>query len=79
LCPGPTETNFSNIARGQKVRLLKTSKMPAETVVRYGHRTFRSGKVIAIPGLQNRFLTFLLRITPRSLVRKIIKRYNSTK
>jgi len=76
LCPGATETNFSQIARGRKLRESKTIKMSAEEVARYGHRAFRNSKVVAIPGLQNRFLVFLTRILPRWAVRKAVYSYN---
>jgi len=79
LCPGPTESNFGNVARGQKARRLKTPKMTAAVVAGYGHRAFRQGRRLAVPGLQNRLMIFLVRITPRWLVRKLTGLYNSTK
>jgi short-subunit dehydrogenase len=79
LCPGPTESNFGNVARGEKVRQIKTSKMPTDVVAIYGHRSFRNGKVIAVPGIQNHLLIFLNRLVPRRLPRKAVKFYNRTK
>jgi len=78
LCPGPTESNFGSVARGKKIRQIKTSKMSAEAVAIYGHRAFRNGKVTAVPGMQNKTFVFLNRILPRPLPRKIVKRYNRT-
>ena len=79
LCPGPTESNFGNVARGKKVREIKTPKMSAEAVAQYGHRAFRNGKVIAIPGAQNKAFVFLNRFAPRWIPRKIINSYNRIK
>jgi len=79
LCPGATESNFGNVARGQKERRLKTAKMTAKAVASCGHQAFRQGRLLAVPGLQNRLLVFLVRITPRWLVRKLAGLYNSTK
>lgn len=79
LCPGPTATNFSQVARGQKVRRIQTSKMSAEAVARCGHRAYRNGKVLAVPGLGNQFLIFLTRIMPRWVIRKGVKSFNKTK
>jgi uncharacterized protein len=76
LCPGPTESNFGNVARGQKVRRLKTSKMSAEAVARLGHRAFRKGKITAITGIQNHLFIFISRILPRMIPRKLVKLYN---
>jgi short-subunit dehydrogenase len=78
LCPGPTTSNFGNVARGQKVRRLKTSKMSAKVVAQRGHRAFCNGELTVIPGFQNHLLVFLNRIFPRWLPRKIIKLYNRT-
>jgi short-subunit dehydrogenase len=79
LCPGPTTTNFGNVARMGKVRQVKTVKMSAEAVAIYGHRAFRNRKVTAVPGIQNHIFIFLNRIFPRWFPRKVVKFYNRTK
>ena len=79
LCPGPTTTNFGNVSHGQKMRRLDTPKMPAAAVARHGHRAFRKGKLLAIPGWQYHFLVFLIRIMPRWCVRKMAGLFNRTK
>jgi short-subunit dehydrogenase len=78
LCPGPTESNFGNVARGKKMRHMKTGKMSARAVAVHGHRAFRDGKVTAVPGIQNKVFVFLNRILPRQLPRKMVKFYNRT-
>jgi hypothetical protein len=80
LCPGPTTTNFGNVANFlRERRLKKIPKMSAETVAQCGHQSFRKGRVLAIPGFRNHFLIFLIRIVPRRYVRKIAKCFNNTK
>jgi hypothetical protein len=79
LCPGPTTTNFGNVSHGQKMRRLDTPKMPAAAVASYGHRAFRKGRLLVIPGWQNHFLVFLVRIMPRWCVRKMAGLFNRTK
>lgn len=78
LCPGPTESNFGKVARGGKARKIQTPKMSARSVADYGYQAFRRGQIVAVPGFTNKLLTFLVRILPRSLVRKTAKRYNQT-
>ena len=78
LCPGPTESNFGKVARGEKVRPLQTSKMTAQAVAVYGHRAYRDGKVTVIPGAQNKTLALISQLLPRSIPPKIVKRYNRT-
>ena len=53
--------------------------MSAEVVARHGHRAFRKGKVVAVPGVQNKAFVFLNRIVPRWFPPKVIKFYNRTK
>jgi len=79
LCPGPTATNFSQVARGQRTPKFQAPKMSAETVARYGHRAFRRGKVVAVPGFGNHFLIFSTRIASRRQVRKAVKSLNKIK
>ncbi|HEY1786681.1 MAG TPA: SDR family oxidoreductase [Verrucomicrobiae bacterium] len=79
LCPGPTESNFSAVARGDKVRVTQSAKMSAETVARFGHFAFRNKKAVAIPGFRNRALVFLTRLLPRRTVRRAVKSYNKLK
>jgi hypothetical protein len=79
ICPGPTATNFGNISHGNKMRRLNTPKMAAANVASYGHRAFRRGRTLAIPGWQYQVLLFLFRIMPRWCVRKMAGRFNDTK
>jgi len=77
LCPGPTESNFGQVARGGKTRSIQTPKMSAQAVAQEGHKKFRSGKVVVVTGISNRLLAFAPRISPRTLARKIVKKYNN--
>lgn len=77
LCPGPTETNFAQVAGSRTTRPFARSMMSAESVARIGHRAFRQGRVVAITGLRNRALAFSVRLAPRFVVRKIAQRLNA--
>ena len=79
LCPGPTATNFSRVARGDKQRRIQTTKMSAEAVARHGHQAYRHGKVVAVPGFGNNFLIFMTRLWPRQAIRKSVKSFNKIK
>jgi uncharacterized protein len=79
LCPGPTTTNFGNVANSQRERRLKKiPKMSAEKVAQHGHHAFRRGRILAVPGLRNHLLILLVRILPRRWVRKTAKSFHST-
>jgi hypothetical protein len=76
LCPGPTETNFSQVARSFQTRQLQVAKMSAAEVAVAGHRAFREHHCVKVPGIKNRFLLLLAKFAPRATVRKGVARYN---
>lgn len=78
LCPGPTESNFSKIARAYRSRAHQTSKMSAAEVATAGHRAFRQKRCLCVPGFKNRVLVKLAEIFPRSKVRQSVASYNKT-
>ncbi|HTL73946.1 MAG TPA: SDR family oxidoreductase [bacterium] len=77
LCPGPTSTNFGKVARGGKVRRRKLPGMSAEAVAKYGCEKFRSRRVVIVPGWGNKMSVFIVRFIPRSLLRKLVKYFNT--
>jgi len=79
LCPGPTESNFSQIARTYQTRTMPIAKMSAAEVAAAGHRAFRAGRCVNVPGAKNFFLAQLTRILPRATIRKVVGRYNRLK
>ena len=79
LCPGPTESNFFKVARGHRSRELQIAKMPTDEVARAGHRAFRTGQCVKVPGTKNRLLVQLPRILPRMVVRRSVAKYNKLK
>ena len=79
LCPGPTESNFSKVARSHHARKAQTKKMSAAEVARIGHADFRSGVLLSVPGASNKMLSILPRLLPRIAVRRLIGNYNKLK
>jgi short-subunit dehydrogenase len=79
LCPGATETNFSQTARGYRTRKMPVAKMSAAEVARAGHRAFRAGRCIKVTGLKNQVVAQIPRILPRSAVRKAVGKVNQLK
>ena len=73
VCPGPTRTNFGNVANFRGSDSLLRGAMTAEAVAREGHRAFRRGRVLFINGWQNFFPTVAVRLAPRLVVRKAVK------
>jgi len=79
LCPGATESNFSVIARGHRAREKSAAKMSAAAVAAAGHRSFRAGRSMIVPGAQNKVVAQLTRMLPRSAIRKAVGQYNKLK
>lgn len=77
LCPGPVATEFQKRASVKKSKLSSGYMMDAKTVATIGYKGFMSGKTLIIPGLKNKILVQSLRILPRNLVRKVIKKVNN--
>jgi short-subunit dehydrogenase len=74
LCPGPTATDFQRRAKIEGTRLMKSKPMgmmDASEVAEIGYRGFLDGKVVVIPGFMNKAGVQGVRLTPRSLVRRI--------
>jgi len=76
LCPGPTETNFGKVAHAKGARVTRVASMSAKKVAFQGHRAFRGGCTVVVSGLRNRLLVLLVRLVPRLLIRKIVKKFN---
>jgi hypothetical protein len=78
LCPGPTATEFAQVAGNKETVLFKGPTADPASVALYGYRSMLSGKTIAIPGLTNRLSVESLRVSPRSVARGIAGRLNKT-
>ena len=77
LCPGPTRTEFQERARMEQSRLLSTLRVaPAADVARAGFDGMMAGQAIVVPGLANKIGVQAIRVTPRALVRRLIRSIN---
>ena len=79
LCPGPTETNFSQTARMHHSRRTSVNKMSAAAVAKIGHADFRAGKILSVPGVGNKVAAAAPRFLPRAAVRRLLSHYNKLK
>ena len=76
LCPGPTATGFQQRAGLEDSKLFSGMLQVADAaaVARAGYEGFRAGKRIVIPGLVNKIGVQSIRVSPRSLATKVVKR-----
>lgn len=69
LCPGPTRTEFQEVAHIESVRLFRMpGVMDAAPVARAGYRGLMRGKGLVVPGLMNQILPLAIRVSPRWMV-----------
>lgn len=77
LAPGPTSSEFADVAGLTESRLFKGNVMDASEVARAGYDGWKRGSVLVIPGAGNRLRALAVRFVPRARVRKITKGLNS--
>jgi uncharacterized protein len=74
LCPGPTASGFQDKADMHASALVKNKNLPtSEEVAALGYQAMQRGQRVYIPGIINWLMVQSLRLTPRSLVTKIVK------
>ena len=73
LCPGPTHSEFSDVADSHSPTL-ERMKMPAAPVVEAGLAGLDRNKAVVIPGVKNKIGAQASRFLPRSTMRNIIGR-----
>ena len=71
LCPGPTRTEFGEVAGIKTIGQFDRLSMEAGPVVRAGLEGFEKNRAVVIPGATNRLGALSTRFAPRSFVRKI--------
>jgi hypothetical protein len=76
LAPGPVATEFMDIAGMAETRIFSLAATRAVPVARAGYKAFRKGRPLSIPGFSNKVATLLVRISPRVLVRRVVKKLN---
>ena len=73
LCPGPTRTEFGDVAglKGDMGKAFDKLAMDAATVVRLGLDGLDNNRAVVVTGALNKTGAAIIRFLPRSLVRKI--------
>jgi short-subunit dehydrogenase len=73
LCPGATLTEFQTVAHVERTRLFRLPGvvMDAKAVARGGYAGLMRGKRMIVPGVFNRVLLLVIRLSPRGLVVRV--------
>ncbi|HEX8895840.1 MAG TPA: SDR family oxidoreductase [Terriglobales bacterium] len=80
LCPGPVKTNFQRRAYLEGTAMVNSPLLvDVREVARLGYEGMMRGKRLVIPGWKNRAGVELLRISPRAVVTKVVRRLQEKK
>jgi len=71
LCPGFTRTEFHQRGRMRMSGLPDFMWLDARTVVEDAWQNAHKGRAVSVPGFQYKALSLLMRVVPRSVVRRI--------
>ena len=74
LCPGPTRTGFQKRGVMEDSRLVQGQIADARSVAAAGYRGMISGKTIVIPGFSNKLIPWVVRVSPRGVVTRVVRR-----
>ena len=71
LCPGPTRTEFADVAGMGDSDLFKRFASGPDTVVRDGLKALAANRAVKVSGAMNAAMAGSIRFTPRALARRI--------
>jgi short-subunit dehydrogenase len=74
LSPGPTRTGFQKRGAMEDSRLVQGQIADAASVALAGYRGLMAGKTIVIPGLSNKLIPWVVRLSPRGVVTRVVRR-----
>ena len=80
LCPGPVRTNFQQRAHLGEARTLNSPLLVGvHEVARIGYEGMQQGKRVVVPGWKNRLSVETLRLSPRNLATKMVRKIQEKK
>jgi len=78
-CPGPTFTEFPEVAHIGSKKLFEKTAMPVDVVARQAYRAMMKGTRRTTHGVRNKVISQLNRVLPRSAALRIVGLVNSAK
>lgn len=71
LCPGPTRTEFADVAAMADSALFKRFAGNPDKVVADGLAALKANRAVKVSGMLNRMMAGVIRLTPRGLARRL--------
>jgi short-subunit dehydrogenase len=80
LCPGPVATNFQKRAKITKTPLVSSRLLvDVHEVARVAYEGMKAGKRLVIPGWKNRVGVEMLRLSPRKVATRVVRKIQEQK
>ncbi|MBP3952502.1 SDR family NAD(P)-dependent oxidoreductase [Bacillus suaedae] len=76
LCPGPTKTNFAEVAKVKSVEQFNRSGMTAKDVALSGYKAMLKGEPVVVPGFTFKVAARSMQLLPRKWLQSLIGRVN---
>lgn len=73
LAPGPTKTNFSEVAQMEGTFVFRNNAMDVKPVALAGYKALRAGRTLVVPGLLNKVLQFGSKFSHWGIVKQLMK------
>lgn len=75
LCPGATQSGFSEAADMENSKLFKGKKLPtSKEVAEYGYKAMMKGDIVSIHGVMNTLMAKSVKFTPKKLALKVVRK-----
>ncbi len=74
LAPGPTRTGFQKRGVMEDSRLVQGNIADAASVAQAGYRGLMAAKAVVIPGFSNKLIPWVVRLSPRGMVTRVVRR-----
>jgi short-subunit dehydrogenase len=74
LAPGPTRTGFQQRGAMEESRLFQGQIADARSVALAGYRGLMAGKTMVIPGMRNKLIPLVARMSPRGVMARVVRR-----
>jgi uncharacterized protein len=74
LAPGPTKTQFNDVAKMGETPVFRFNSMDVKPVALAGYNALRAGRTLVVPGLVNKLLQCSAKYTHWGIVKQVMKR-----
>lgn len=75
LCPGPTASKFWDVAHMSSSKIVNGKKFPSsKEVAEFGYDAMMHGRRVAVHGVRNKFIIFIVRFLPRKFVTEVVRK-----